>query len=455
MSSSSDADAEGPRWPVAFWSDSEEDLLIHEYMLADNKWLDDLEEVDLDYIRELRQVRLGRRVLTWMYSGNLLQCIEGEHPIVGMNWDNLPADERNRRWMDLCRMTPAAFDELYDMVVDHIPDTRPVIPTHRQYSKRIKLLVTLYFLAHVPTLRCMSRLFGIPHNSVSEICVKPVLAALEHALLVVPETKQIRFPRAAAEQRRVVREFKNNWKLPAVGAVDGSLIPQRKPSREQAQGDSDAFWSYKGSPASLLLAICDANGRFLYVNAGAPGTVGDAGLWSRSDLCQLIEEGLFHGAPHELTADGHTQSVQPFLVGDAAFPLGPHMMKVWDEARPQDRAHWRAAGKGKFNRCVINCRRGIECTFGRLKGRWAFCRRNTFIREPKLISSAVRVCCALHNFVERLGMEYEEEWAAQGGAGVQVANVGPAPPAQAGVGGVAAQGRAVREFLTKYVNQAM
>lgn len=154
----------------------------------------------------------------------------------------------------------------------------PAIPTHRMYTKRTKLLVTLYFLAHVPTLRCMSRLFGIPHNSISEICVKPLLAALETALLEVPETKQIRFPRALAEQRRVVREFKNRWHLPAIGAVDGSLIPQRKPSSMQAGGDADAFWSYKGSPASLLLAICDANGRFLYVNAGAPGTVGDAGL---------------------------------------------------------------------------------------------------------------------------------------------------------------------------------
>lgn len=243
--------------------------------------------------------------------------------------------------------------------------------------------------------------------------------------------------------------------MPAIGAVDGSLIPQRKPSSAQAQGDADALWSYKGSPASLLLAICDANGRLLYVNAGAPGTVGDAGLWGCSDLCRLIQEGLLDDAGQVLSTGDESKEVLPFLVGDAAFPLGPHMMKIWDEPGPQGMAQFRASGKGKFNRCVINCRREIERVFGRIKGRWAFCRRNAFIQEPELIRCDVRVCCALHNFVEDRNLEYDLEWQAQGGAEVPVGNLGPAPTAQAGVVGVSAQGRAVREFLTKYVDTVM
>jgi hypothetical protein len=42
------------------------------------------------------------------------------------------------------------------------------------------------------------------------------------------------------------------------------LIPQKKPSAAQAGNDADAYWSYKGHVASLLLAICDANGLFFY-----------------------------------------------------------------------------------------------------------------------------------------------------------------------------------------------
>lgn len=120
MSSSSDDNAEGVQWPTAAWSDSDEDILIYEHKDEVNRWLDELEPVDLDYVRELRRNRAGRRVLTWMYSGNLLQSIEGEHPVPAMNWTNLPADEERRRWMDLCRMPPEVFDELYDMVCDLI-----------------------------------------------------------------------------------------------------------------------------------------------------------------------------------------------------------------------------------------------------------------------------------------------------------------------------------------------
>jgi hypothetical protein len=65
--------------------------------------------------------------------------------------------------------------------------------------------------------------------------------------------------------------------FPVLGALDGSLIPQKKPSAAQARSDADAYWSYKGHVARLLLAICDANGLFLYMNAGSPRTTGNDG----------------------------------------------------------------------------------------------------------------------------------------------------------------------------------
>ena len=348
-------------------------------------------------------------------------------------------------------MPPTVFDELFDVVCDHIPDTMPVVPHHRQYSKRTKLLVTLYYLAHVPTLRCMSRLFGVPHNSISEVCLGPGLTALEQALCDSPDTKTVRFPRIAADLRKTMRQFSSKWHLPVVGAVDGCLIPQRKPSSSQAGGDADAFWSYKGSPASLLLAICDAKGRFLYVNVGAPGSVGDARLWARSDLCSRIEGGMLDIAGVELSDGEETRMIRPVLVGDAAFPLGPHMMKIYDEPGPNGMPEFRASGKATFNRCVINCRREIERTFGRLKGRWAFCRRNTFVQSPQFVRSAVRVCCALHNFIEERHVDYDIGWQHEGPE-APVPNIAPIPAAQQGVVGRNAEGRAVRDFLTRYVS---
>ena len=108
-----------------------------------------------------------------------------------------------------------------------------------------------------------------------------------------------------------------------------------------------------------------------------------------------------------------------------------------DSPSPAQADAFRATGKARFNRSVINCRREIQRAFGRLKGRWAFCSRNTFCRDPVFIKKAVRVWCSLHNFVERLGATYDEEWAREN-PGVVPDNVvqGPAPPAAPGQDGL-------------------
>lgn len=174
------------------FSDSDEELIVQEYLRPCDDWLNEFDEVDLEYVRGLRSFRVGCRLLTWMYSGDLLCYNEGTHPQACMHWDNLSGDIKYRRWMDMIRMPQRVLDELYDVVCDQIPNTRPVVPGQRKYSKRSKLMVTLYYLAHVPTLRCMSRLFGIPHNSISMACLGPGLTALKHALCEDPDTKIVR-----------------------------------------------------------------------------------------------------------------------------------------------------------------------------------------------------------------------------------------------------------------------
>jgi hypothetical protein len=81
--------------------------------------------------------------------------------------------------------------------------------------------------------------------------------------------------------------------------------------------------------ASLLLAIYDANVQFLYINAGSPGTGGDAGSWSRTDLWKQIQERLLDSVKINLVADGQARDIYPFLVADSAFLLGKHIMNIF------------------------------------------------------------------------------------------------------------------------------
>ena len=196
MSSSSEEDfpvLDAYRW---LFSDTDEEIAINEYYFNNLDWLGiDYDVVDLEYVRELRAYRCRRRVLTWLYGGDVIECITGIHVDEKKNWKCLPADVRETFYIDFCRCSQAAFEDLLSLVWDYIPETAAVIAAHRTYSKRVKLLVTLFFLAHCPTLRVLQDTVNIPHNSVKACILDPTLAALEEALCDHPDTKTVRFPR--------------------------------------------------------------------------------------------------------------------------------------------------------------------------------------------------------------------------------------------------------------------
>jgi hypothetical protein len=122
----------------------------------------------------------------------------------------------------------------------------------RFYSRRTQLAVTLHFLAHWHTLRAVAEKFGYPHNSISCCCIHRGVAAIRKVSYLNRGTKVIRWPRTAAQLLRTSDSFRMQCHLPrCVGAIDGSVIPLRKPTSKQSGGDADAFWNYKGHPATI------------------------------------------------------------------------------------------------------------------------------------------------------------------------------------------------------------
>jgi hypothetical protein len=378
-----------------YWEDEDADLWNSD---------DELDHAELHMLQNLRRPRTAQ---TYTYSGDMLQCVHGTNVIADKNWYVLPEWEQKARWLDAVRCERDVFEELVQGVTPHMPASDAINPHYRTYAIFDKLFVTVYFLAHCPTMRGLQNLFNVPHNTASKSILRPTIAALKKFLITDGDTKVVKFPETIDELVQLMGTFKKH-KLPGLaGVIDGTLIPMKKPSKEQAGGDTDAYWCYKGRVMSLCLAVVDGNGLFVYLNAGNPGCLGDASLWSRSSLCKLVEDGLLNNITCELDADGEQHSIHGYLIGDAAFPLNENMLKIFPEPPANEANNFGAAGKREFNRRLIAARRGVECSFGRLKGRFAFCARNTFWKCPVFCRDAIMTCGGLHNFLESRNVAYD------------------------------------------------
>lgn len=74
------------------------------------------------------------------------------------------------------------------------------------------------------------------------------------------------------------------------------------------------------------MAVVDANYRFLYVNVGAQGRIGDAGVFSDCKLFLVLESNAL-GLPPSCTLPQSDVGCPCMLVGDTAFPVKSYLIK--------------------------------------------------------------------------------------------------------------------------------
>ena len=145
----------------------------------------------------------------------------------------------------------------------------------------------------------------------------------------------------------------------------------------------------------MILAVTDAHGRFTYINARRPGSIGDAAAYHSSSLRAKINSRqwlhLQEGRHHHGRING--TYVRPHLVADSAFPPEVTMMKCFKDTpnmHPRQKT---------FNHRLIRTR-VVEQAFGRLKGRFRVLEHNS-IRDPDYAAQIAVVCCGLHNILDR------------------------------------------------------
>lgn len=186
-------------------------------------------------------------------------------------------------------------------------------------------------------------------------------------LLQVPSTKD--------EWEEIAHFFNRRWNFPRVcGAIDGKHINIKKPPKSGA-----VHFNYKKQFSIVLFALVDAQYCFRYINVGAVGSAGDAGIFRTSTLYRALEQNHFNFPPDHV------------ILGDEAFPLKEYLMKPY-------RRRNLTVKERIFNYRLSRARRVVENAFGILA--WRF---RVFLStiDVKVVTVDKIVCaaCVLHNWL--------------------------------------------------------
>lgn len=198
----------------------------------------------------------------------------------------------------------------------------------------------------------------------------------------------IQTPSTPEKWKSVADGFCRRWNFPnCLGAIDGKHIAITAPP-----GSGSYYYNYKGNYSVVLLAICDANSDFIYVDVGTNGRVSDGGVWDNSNISVCIENGNA-GLPPDTLVPGSERALPYVFVADDAFPLKGHILKPFPHSN-QNRS------ERIFSYRLSRARRTVENAFGILANRFRLFLTPIHL-PPEKVENIVLACTALHNYLRR------------------------------------------------------
>ena len=277
------------------------------------------------------------------------------------------------------RITPELFGEMLDRVTPVLQKstTRMRLPL----DVGLKLAVTLRHLATGNSYASLSFTFRVSQSAIS-IFVPLVCQAIIEAY----KDEVMKCPRRPEEWLQVASDFSTKWQYHnCCGALDGKHIPIQRPSHA-----GSLYYNYKKFHSIILMAVSDANYKFLYVDVGAEGSAGDGGTWYRCTLHDAIEQHRA-GFPDNRPLPRDETPIPFHLVGDDAFAMKTWLMKPYSHS---SQLHHEKI----FSYRLSRARRVVENAFGLLQARLRVF-GHTFQQKPNIVKTITMCGCVLHNLI--------------------------------------------------------
>ncbi|KAK9674658.1 DDE superfamily endonuclease [Popillia japonica] len=251
-------------------------------------------------------------------------------------------------------------------------------------------MITLRYLAAGSSFTDLHYQFKCGISTISQL-VHDTCNILWHKLqsICMPPTSQ-------QEWLDIAEGFKKHANFPnCLGAIDGKHIRMMKPEQS-----GSLYFNYKHYFSMVLLAVCDSEYYFRFIDVGSYGKSADSQVFKNSELFRRIQENILNiPRAQPITASG--QSLPFSFVGDEAFALGNHIQRPYGGKSL-------TVKKRVYNYRLSRARRYIECSFGILTNKWRIFHRPLNVNAA-FAADLIKACCVLHNFVrKRDGFRYEE-----------------------------------------------
>ena len=324
--------------------------------------------------RRVQQRRRRRR--TWWvkpWIGRRLEFGQYIRLLEELRLEDVPA------FRNFLRMEPELFVEILNRVRDSI--WRQDTFYRRALDPGRKLALTLRYLASGDSYHSLMYSFRVPVCTMSGFV--PVVC---EAIVAAYKDEVIASPTTPAEWRPIAEEFSRRWNFhDTLGALDGKHIAIKCPKHAGSN-----YYNYKQFHSIILMALVDAQYKFLWVDVGAMGSAGDANVFNHSELRACINDETI-GFPQPDPLPGDDADMPYFLVGDDAFALRTWMMKPYSKRHLTD-------PERIFNYRLSRARRIVENGFGILSHRFQ-CLLTTLQQVPSTVESIVLTCVCLHNLI--------------------------------------------------------